>query len=642
MQFLNPAIQLLNRLRYPQKFMLIALVMLFPLGILAAQSASQAAQTIDFTATERVGVVYLIPVLDLLEAIQRAAADPAAQADVETAIAAVDAVDAELGEELGVPGRWMGIRTAWYALVESLDTLSVEARAQAFLALNGEIARLITEVGNGSNLILDPDIDTYYLMDTVVTKLPITLNYLSQMQLYAALAADAPSLADLERLILITQFIETNQNTMLNGLRYAFSETPAIVSRLQPAIQEQQNVLQTFLLQLEQAEITNGRSGWSSWLRDGSYAPQVAAALAQTHQLAAQVITVLDDLLAARLNGLSGSLAIVGLMAAVAVVLAAYLFAAFYVSVKRAIHTLEQTAQRMIGGTLPGGTLPETLVLENRDELAQVATAFNDIGRELIGARDRAVQASRVKDEFVATVSHELRTPLNSIIGYTNILQLGMRGQVDAEARELLGYVGDSSVRLLSLINDVLDIAKIEAGRMELLDKPFNVRALVNTWATETAGLARGKNIHFDVRIDDALPEALYGDETRITQVAINLLSNAVKFTEKGGVELAIIAQGEHWQIDVTDTGIGIPADALDYIFDEFRQVDGSTQRAYGGTGLGLAIARKLTMMMGGRIWVRSAAGEGSTFTVTLPLRTAPAPAHSIKEQAHVSETLSA
>jgi signal transduction histidine kinase len=195
----------------------------------------------------------------------------------------------------------------------------------------------------------------------------------------------------------------------------------------------------------------------------------------------------------------------------------------------------------------------------------------------------------------------------------------------------MLDRIEANSKRLLALINDILDIAKIEAGRMELVAQPFAPRALCETWQAQMAVLAEQKNLQFDIFVADDVPEVLYGDEGRITQIAINLLSNAFKFTEQGGVALTMAWEDAlltpNWVIQVRDTGTGISEDFLTVIFDEFRQVDSSTRRSYGGTGLGLAIVRNLCTLMRGTVTVESVVGVGSTFTVTLPLPTEE-PAH--------------
>jgi signal transduction histidine kinase len=218
-------------------------------------------------------------------------------------------------------------------------------------------------------------------------------------------------------------------------------------------------------------------------------------------------------------------------------------------------------------------------------------------------------------------MSHELRTPLNAIIGYTEIVLAGMTGDLTEEQRDYHERVLANGEHLLNLINDVLDLSKVEAGRMEILRNPFEVRRWLSDIVQQMRGMAEDKDLAFNVTLDDHLPDGIVGDPERLKQVVLNLISNAIKFTDQGSVELTAYKRDrETWAVDVTDSGIGIPPHAQEYIFDEFRQIDGTSMRKYGGTGLGLAIVRNLTSMMGGNVRVKSTVGEGSTFTVVLPL----------------------
>jgi PAS domain S-box-containing protein len=239
-------------------------------------------------------------------------------------------------------------------------------------------------------------------------------------------------------------------------------------------------------------------------------------------------------------------------------------------------------------------------------------------------ARKEAEDIARLKTQFLATMSHELRTPLNAIIGYTEIQLAGMAGDLNDEQKDYQARVLTNADHLLGLINDVLDISKIEAGRLELLIKPFNVYDWVQELVAQTEALALEKNLTYTYTIDERMPKHLMGDSARIKQIALNLLSNAVKFTDKGFVRLDIHKHGDDaWQLIVEDSGIGIPPHAQDIIFEEFRQVDSSFQRKQGGTGLGLSIVKRLSVMMGGNVRLKSKLGKGSTFTVILPLMVA-------------------
>jgi signal transduction histidine kinase len=228
-------------------------------------------------------------------------------------------------------------------------------------------------------------------------------------------------------------------------------------------------------------------------------------------------------------------------------------------------------------------------------------------------------RANKLKSEFLASMSHELRTPINALIGYSALLLDGVLGEVNPKQRDALARGRAAAEHLLALINDILDLAKIEAGKMPLHVTHVAVRDIVQEVAQQIEPMIRKKQLEF---VTDVAPDApaLITDRTKVKQVLLNLLSNAVKFTTKGGVTISARPVEAGVQIDVNDTGIGIRPDDLHAIWEDFRQVDQSRTREFGGTGLGLSITRKLLDRLGGSVMVKSVYGEGSTFSVTLPL----------------------
>jgi PAS domain S-box-containing protein len=248
--------------------------------------------------------------------------------------------------------------------------------------------------------------------------------------------------------------------------------------------------------------------------------------------------------------------------------------------------------------------------------------ALSQQADELSRARDAALEAARAKGVFLATMSHELRTPLNGVLGMTGLL---LDTPLSSEQRELADTIRTSGEALLSLVNDVLDYSKIEAGRVAIDAVSFDLRALVGDALEIVTATARFKDLTLDVEIDGLLPPALIGDPARLRQVLLNLLGNALKFTDRGGVRLRVRRQREHFdpvgvRFEVIDTGVGIAADAVSSLFERFTQVDDSSTRRHGGAGLGLAISKHLVELMGGGIGVISAPGEGSTFWFTVRL----------------------
>ncbi len=232
--------------------------------------------------------------------------------------------------------------------------------------------------------------------------------------------------------------------------------------------------------------------------------------------------------------------------------------------------------------------------------------------------------ASQHKSQFLANMSHELRTPLNAILGYTEMMVDGLYGSLPEKASTTLERVQSNGKHLLGLINDVLDLAKIEAGQLVLAVEPYVVGDMVTTVLSATESLARTKGIGLSATVAPGLPSGT-GDARRLTQVLLNLVGNAIKFTDKGSVEVRAAQAGDTFELSVVDTGFGIAPEDQKKIFEEFQQVDNTSTRKKGGTGLGLSISRKIVELHGGAITVESEIGKGSTFKVTIPVHVAAA-----------------
>jgi len=262
----------------------------------------------------------------------------------------------------------------------------------------------------------------------------------------------------------------------------------------------------------------------------------------------------------------------------------------------------------------------EARALRTIARLVSVAKENADLVNELKDNNLQLERANRLKSEFLASVSHELRTPMNAIIGYTKLMLDGLDGDLTEQQTADLERVVQAADNLLSLINGLLDLAKIEAGKMELNVEEVDVPLVIDDVIELMRASADAKALTLRADIASTLPTA-WADRARIRQVLVNLVANAVKFTEHGGVTIRATVVDGWITLAVVDTGVGIPPEAQTYIFDEFRQVDASTTRRYGGTGLGLAISKRLIALHGGRIWVDSTIGVGSSFLFTLPVR---------------------
>ena len=260
-------------------------------------------------------------------------------------------------------------------------------------------------------------------------------------------------------------------------------------------------------------------------------------------------------------------------------------------------------------------------LLQTFADQAVIAVENARLFKELELANRELGAASRHKSEFLANMSHELRTPLNAVIGFSEVLIQRMFGELNDKQDEYLKDIYASGQHLLSLINDILDLSKIEAGRMELASAPFHLPGALENAVTLVRERAARHGIALDLDLDPRLGE-LVGDERKVKQVLLNLLSNAVKFTPEGGrISLRAGLTDGAVEISVIDTGIGIAPEDQATVFEEFRQVGSDEKRKQEGTGLGLTLAKKFVELHSGKIWVQSELGRGSTFTFTLPVR---------------------
>jgi len=269
---------------------------------------------------------------------------------------------------------------------------------------------------------------------------------------------------------------------------------------------------------------------------------------------------------------------------------------------------------------IAAGDFTQRIEVPNRDELGELAAHVNSTCEELEQLYRSLEEASRHKSQFLANMSHELRTPLNAILGFSELLLDGIYGDPPEKMRSAVVRIQRNGKHLLGLINDVLDLSKIEAGQLRLSLADYSVEEMVNGVYTSVESLAAEKKLGLRIAVPPRLPPAR-GDERRLTQALFNLVGNAIKFTDAGEVRIEVEAEGDSYKFSVRDTGPGIDEADQAKIFQEFQQVDNSITKVKGGAGLGLAIAKRIVEMHGGRIWIESRLGQGAEFSFMVPAR---------------------
>lgn len=303
----------------------------------------------------------------------------------------------------------------------------------------------------------------------------------------------------------------------------------------------------------------------------------------------------------------------------------------YYLTRKIILKPIEQTLE--FSKALAEGSYQQRVAIHAEDEMGLLQTSLNQMAgaleksvaklkkavQEAKKAHEEAEEAARLKGEFLANISHEIRTPLHAILGFADLLY---EGEISPERRQNLETIQKNAKSLLESLNDILDFSKMESGKLILVQSHFNVRTLVKEMEHIIRIRLKDKKVVFETEIDEAIPKELKGDRTRLRQILLNLLINATKFTEKGKIALQIRQGKEPNEIlfAVCDTGIGIAKEDHEKIFTPFTQADASFTKRYGGFGLGLSIVKRLVDLMGGKIWLDSSPGKGTTFFFVAPL----------------------
>jgi PAS domain S-box-containing protein len=705
--------------RLPAGSILVGLLIVFtvPFGFVVNRLAEEIDVSIEFASKERLGVEYNTALRDLLEKliqhqhlsssyIQRrgitATEVERKQDDITALLKRVDKLDGRLGKTLNTTQRWQALKANWQTLRNQALRQSALVNLQASATLNNQLLGLMSHVGDTSNLILDPDLDSYYLMDATVNHIPAMVTNTARVRGFGATVIGRDRLTVDQKIEIVGQHksIQNSFNAIQRGTGVAFGYNPALKSTLEEQIQPNTISTTQFLSLIYDTSLSPKDIDFSQYVLLGNQT------IAEQFALYDALSPVLDTLLQKRIDKFAQRKREVQLFGGFVIATLVGTFIGLLYNLNRSRkaeqrlrtaeenyrsifeHAVDGIFQTSVIGTylsanpalakIYGYDSPEHLIADlsgnvdriyvdasRRAEFVQLITQYNTVvdfesqvwrrdghiiwisetartvrnekgeviyyegsikdisdrkhsADELFKAKESAEAANRAKSQFLANMSHELRTPLNAIIGYSEMLQEDAADLGYEDITPDLEKIRNAGKHLLGLINDILDISKIEAGKMSLYLESFDIAQLVaDVQATVQPLIEKnGNTLLLDC---PTTLGTMYADLTKLRQNLLNLLSNASKFTDKGTITLKIESTNHQIIFEVTDSGIGMTPAQVARLFQPFSQADGSTTRKYGGTGLGLAITQRFCQMMGGDITVQSVAGQGSTFKMAIP-----------------------
>jgi len=604
MQYKNP-FSVIRHLKIGQKLTLMGIVFMIPFAVVTYKLINSVNTLgVEFAVKESRGLEYCTPLLKLLPALQERreliclatpqnplTAQLGANAnEIQQDIREVDQVDARLRDILHTTVEWQMLKAECQEWIQLTTTPPPDESFDRSSKIISDTLAFITDVGDTSNLTLDPDIDTYYLMDVLVFKGPKLTEWLAQSWTLSREGATGINISErtqqLHRLSTLTQDVQDEINVALKKVYDCNPTLPAKLALPQAAAASSlQQVLDAQTQALQQGPLGAGAN------------VEVQNELSTLSQMESILSASIQDLLQRRIDRFQSGVIHTLIWAGLGLLLVSLIGLAIAHDITSPLGSLVGTARELASGNLD----TSVAIGRRRDEVGELGRVFTtmmeavrearqrllDTNKELMSLNEKLSEATQAKSRLLATMSHEIRTPMNAIIGMT---ELTLNTRLTPVQREYLETVRNSAEALLTLLNDILDFSKIEAGKVTLEEIDFDLRDSLGDVMQTLAVRAHAKNLELSLHVHSDVPDALVGDPHRLRQIMFNLIGNAVKFTKQGEVivEVALerTSEAEAWlRFAVKDTGIGIAPEHRAKLFQAFEQADTSVTREFGGTG---------------------------------------------------------
>ncbi|RJQ16118.1 MAG: HAMP domain-containing protein [Nitrospiraceae bacterium] len=618
----EPAVRLMDRLGYPRKFALMAIVISLPVLAFLFLLISEINRDVSFAKKERLGVRFNHAVMKFFQDLQQHRGMAAAfiegdasfrekilerQSHIANDIRAIDALNNEYGKAIGITGEWSLIKEKWDALgARVFSMLSARESFDMHTELINDTLSLMVRIADISNLTLDPEIDSFYLMDTVVNKLPAAAEYAGQLRGLGMSVIMLPgdiTTGEKTHLIVLSGLCKSAVVKITESMEKVFRTNPGLKQMIETHLTHNNASIYHALEILESRVINPAKAH----IGPEEYFDVFTKAGNSIFTLHLSVSAALEGVLQNRIDGLTGKRSLIGAFAALMLLIMAYLFAGSYLSVMDSLSNLMNALKRM-----GSGEMNTVVSLKTRDEMKLVADSFNEMAKKLTGVMEELKRSNEELEHFAYLASHDLKTPLLTVGSNLKLFHRRYAEKLNEEADRFIADAIKSTIRMEKLISDILAYSRVGTH-----GNPFGP-----VDCSEALSISL-ENLKIDVErsgaeiTHDSLPAAT-GDPVQLVQLFQNLIGNALKFRgeEKPHIHLSAERKGKEWVFSVRDNGIGIPEEQTKKVFEIFHRYHGEK---YPGTGIGLATCKKIVERHGGRIWVESEPGRGSTFYFTLP-----------------------